>query len=41
MVDGASVHYLGDDAVIRILHDRVVALLTPRRILLGDALAEV
>jgi hypothetical protein len=41
MVDGEAVLDLGDDAVIRILHDRVVAALTPRRVLLGDVLAEV
>jgi len=41
MVDGAAALDLGDDAVVRVLHDRVVAALAPRRVLLGDVLAEV
>jgi len=41
IVNGQSVLDLGDDAVGRLLDDRVPAVLTPRRVLLGDALGEV
>jgi hypothetical protein len=40
-MDGKIVLNLGDDAVIGILHDRVVAAFTPRCVVFGDAFTEV
>jgi hypothetical protein len=40
-MDGEVVLDLGDNAVIGVLHDRVVTAFAPRRIVFSDALAEV
>jgi hypothetical protein len=40
-MDGEVVLDLGDDAVVGILHDGVIAAFTPRRVVFCDVFAEV